>query len=297
MALSSDGDIGTDEHKANPVSTSTAIAVPPDGFPLAQLLAHGAEARIFLLPPHTFLHHPHPLILKHRLSKAYRHPALDAQLLHSRSASEVRCMVKARRAGVDCPVVFVVNTNDAHLIMEYISGQTVRQTLARLAPPTSDSVASNMTDAHQHEHVDVALCRSIGSAMGFAIATLHGANVIHGDLTSSNMIIRDNNHTTPYSQTSVFAPAPPTSSSPSSIAHIGSLTLIDFGLSSASHLVEDRAVDLYVLEKALIATTPWCTIVFDTLIGTYGTTLVGAGKVISRLDVVRQRGRKRSMVG
>ena len=35
--------------------------------------------------------------------------------------------------------------------------------------------------------------------------------------------------------------------------NIGNLFLIDFGLSSYSHKIEDKAVDLYVLKRALIS--------------------------------------------
>ena len=59
---------------------------------------------------------------------------------------------------------------------------------------------------------------------------MHAIDVIHGDLTTSNMLLR--------------------STSPPSIV------LIDFGLSYVSSLVEDKAVDLYVLERALASTHP-----------------------------------------
>jgi TP53 regulating kinase-like protein len=51
--------------------------------------------------------------------------------------------------------------------------------------------------------------------------------VIHGDLTTSNMIYKD-----------------------------GQIYLIDFGLSYVKNSIEDRAVDLYVLERAFISTHP-----------------------------------------
>lgn len=71
------------------------------------------------------------------------------------------------------------------------------------------------------------------TSIGRAIGLMHNADVIHGDLTTSNMLLR--------------AASP--GASPS-------VVLIDFGLSYVSTLVEDKAVDLYVLERALSSTHP-----------------------------------------
>ena len=71
---------------------------------------------------------------------------------------------------------------------------------------------------------------TIMASIGRSIGQMHAIDVIHGDLTTSNMLLR--------------------SSSPPSIV------LIDFGLSYVSNLVEDKAVDLYVLERALASTHP-----------------------------------------
>ncbi|GAA6062864.1 hypothetical protein JCM10212_000786, partial [Sporobolomyces blumeae] len=83
--------------------------------------------------------------------------------------------------------------------------------------------------------------------------------------------------------------------------------LIDFGLSSASPSPEDRSVDLYVLERAFSSTHP---VVaprtephFDVVLRGYRDVVRAKGKkgewdrVEARLDEVRMRGRKRSMVG
>lgn len=71
---------------------------------------------------------------------------------------------------------------------------------------------------------------TIMTSIGRSIASMHAIDVIHGDLTTSNMLLRS---TTP-----------------------PSIVLIDFGLSYVSSLVEDKAVDLYVLERALASTHP-----------------------------------------
>src|SRR3989344_338537 len=62
------------------------------------------------------------------------------------------------------------------------------------------------------------ICRQIGQE----ISKLHEQNIIHGDLTTSNMI---------YYKDKIY--------------------FIDFGLSFFSHKIEDKAVDLHLLKKAL----------------------------------------------
>ena len=108
---------------------------------------------------------------------------------------------------------------------------------------------------------------------------MHKADIIHGDLTTSNMILQS---PSPSSQES----NPPT------------LVLIDFGLCSTSALAEDKSVDLYVLERAFSSTHPDSEPLFAQVLQAYGTE-TGAKwpSILKRLEEVRLRGRKRSMVG
>jgi TP53 regulating kinase-like protein len=79
------------------------------------------------------------------------------------------------------------------------------------------------------------------------------------------------------------------------------IVLIDFGLATQSIQDEDRAVDLYVLERAFGSTHPRQEGWFDQEVlhsqegyrGAWG----GSKVVLKRLEDVRLRGRKRSMVG
>jgi tRNA A-37 threonylcarbamoyl transferase component Bud32 len=95
--------------------------------------------------------------------------------------------------------------------------------------------------------------------------------------------------------------------------------LIDFGLSYVSTLVEDKAVDLYVLERAFASTHPDSEPLFTSVLTAYAAQVGKEWSTISRrLDdgmyvntwqpawiiresdntfSVRLRGRKRSMVG
>ena len=74
--------------------------------------------------------------------------------------------------------------------------------------------------------------------------------------------------------------------------------LIDFGLAYTSSLVEDKAVDLYVLERAFSSTHPESEPLFSSVLQAYEKRMGKEWRAVSRrLDEVRLRGRKRSMVG
>lgn len=83
----------------------------------------------------------------------------------------------------------------------------------------------------------------IMASIGESIGAMHAIDVIHGDLTTSNMLLRRAND-------------PSQISSSTSDPSLPSIVLIDFGLSYVSTLIEDKAVDLYVLERALASTHP-----------------------------------------
>ena len=74
--------------------------------------------------------------------------------------------------------------------------------------------------------------------------------------------------------------------------------MIDFGLSYICLMDEDKAVDLYVLERAIQSTHPSMTKVFDWIRDEYQQQCPSESKcIISKLEEVRLRGRKRSMIG
>ncbi|KAF5344390.1 hypothetical protein D9757_013972 [Collybiopsis confluens] len=103
---------------------------------------------------------------------------------------------------------------------------------------------------------------------------MHRIDVIHGDLTTSNMMLRHLESTS-----------------------TAELILIDFGLSYQSTLTEDKAVDLYVLERAFSSTHPDSEPMFNSVLAAYADTMGKDWPAIkNRLDDVRLRGRKRSML-
>ncbi|KAK9767784.1 serine/threonine-protein kinase bud32 [Basidiobolus ranarum] len=211
------------------------------------LLKQGAEARIFELP---FL--GKSAIAKQRFHKTYRHPVLDKKLTSRRVIQEARCLLKCRKFGIDTPVVYFVDVENSTIFMEKIEGMTVKEALIAIGSDDSEQVLQ--------------YARLIGKAL----AMMHGCDVIHGDLTTSNLFLRES---------------------------VDTLVIIDFGLSYISQLPEDKAVDLYVLERAFLSTHPKSEKMFEEILVEYRKASKGAQVILNKLEEVRLRGRKRSMLG
>nr|GMD93610.1 EKC/KEOPS complex subunit bud32-like [Ipomoea batatas] len=174
------------------------------------LIKQGAEARVF---ESTFV--GRRSIVKERFSKKYRHPTLDSKLTLKRLNAEARCMTKARRLGVATPVLYAVDPILHSLTFEYVEGPLVKDILLGFGSSGID----------EERIADIAF--QIGNAIG----KIHDGGLVHGDLTTSNMLMR---------------------------SATNQLVLIDFGLSFTSTLPEDKAVDLYVLERALLSMHSSC---------------------------------------
>ena len=123
--------------------------------------------------------------------------------------------------------------------------------------------------------------------IGVELAKMHQADVIHGDLTTSNMMLRHPSSFTPLSAT-----FPPTELVRYQIYETYEFfllsctkVLIDFGLSYYSRLAEDRAVDLYVLERAFSSTHPEASRLFAKVLKAYEVTMgMGWGDIARRLE-------------
>lgn len=230
------------------------------------LIAQGAEA---LLYRSTYLLPSLPCALKYRPSKPYRHPILDLRLTKARILAEARVLAKCRREGVPVPAVYALDEAAGWLMLEWIDGEVVRiQLNAWLERRASEGA----DDAHL-----VHLMQRVGAAVG----RMHAIGVVHGDLTTSNLMLR------PATEEGL----------PVGDVLDGEIVLIDFGLASQSTHEEDRAVDLYVLERAFGSTHPRAEGLFTEVLAAYGKSFKGAGVVLKKLEDVRMRGRKRSMLG
>lgn len=136
---------------------------PPEEPPIAR----GAEASIRRVDWLGFA-----AILKERDPKSYRAKALDERLRKERTRNEARLLGDARRAGVRTPLVYDVDLAKGRLILEELSGPTLKELLA------------------QHSEEDGPLAAPMRS-FGHALGRLHSAGLSHGDLTSSNVLFPD----------------------------------------------------------------------------------------------------------
>jgi TP53 regulating kinase and related kinases len=175
---------------------------------------------------------------------------------------------------VNVPGIRMVDSTEGVLGIEWIEGRSVR----RLLPGGGEDDESDEADYSESPLKEYGV--SIDELMklaGIEIAKMHRIDVIHGDLTTSNMMLR-------YPK--------------SSQASKPDLILIDFGLSFQSTLTEDKAVDLFVLERAFSSTHPDSEPMFASVLAAYADTMGRDwSEIKNRLEEVRLRGRKRSMVG
>lgn len=303
----------TPELQSTTSSNLTQRALPSpftNTVPGPVLLTQGAEALVYKT---HFLDTSSPAVLKFRPSKAYRHETLDARLTKQRVLAEARVLVKlAGMKGCRVPRVLglewdvgrkVKGTGDgvtrvrepgtgagkgAWIMMEFIEGKSVKE-LLRDVDAWVKRKGESITDEEQAQ-----IAREVKGLLkrvGRTVAVMHkDGGVVHGDLTSSNIMVRPerqvNGHTSDDDQMPDLN---------------GEIVLIDFGLATQSIQDEDRAVDLYVLERAFGSTHPKQEGWFDEEVlqsqEGYKGSFKGANVVLKRLEEVRMRGRKRSMIG
>ena len=167
------------------------------------------------------------------------------------------------------------------MMMDWVEGKTIREVLVEGGKKEKEGSLTGW------EETVTDLMGKIGRAVG----RMHEVGVCHGDLTTSNMMLR------PYP-----VPRPDVVTNGNHEGHEsnlseGEIVLIDFGLAGQSLQDEDKAVDLYVLERAFGSTHPEAEDDFQEVLKIYGESYEGAKVVLKRLEEVRMRGRKRSMVG
>eukprot|EP00903_Cladosiphon_okamuranus_P019897 g18288.t1 len=213
-----------------------------------ELLSQGAEARVFET---TFC--GRPAVVKERFRKTYRLPALEEKLTSRRTLQEARCMLKVRKAGGRTPCLYQLDSANTKICMEKINGVTAKAFLL---------------DCFQKG--DTATALRIAGEIGSMVAKMHDAQVVHGDLTTSNFMVRSGSE---------------------------EVVAIDFGLASSQPLPEDKAVDLYVLERAFISTHEDSESLVNEVMRTYKSASRKADSTLHKLSDVRRRGRKREMFG
>ncbi len=207
-----------------------------------KLISQGAEAKIILNKSLN-------LITKKRTSKSYRIPELDYAIRKRRTKAETKLLEKASKI-INVPIPKMPhkkNSRDFDKInLSYIKGKILSEHLNEFSLEKQKEV-----------------CRKIGKS----IALLHKNDIIHGDLTTSNMIL---------SHEKVF--------------------FIDFGLGYISRKVEDKAVDLHLLKQALQAKHfKNHKILEQEVLKQYERTLTysQAKKIFQRIREIEKRGRYR----
>ncbi len=193
-------------------------------------ISQGAEATLY---------REGDIVVKHRSEKSYRHKDIDAKLRKSRTRREAKVLGKLKGIGFPVPGLINMDDKDMKIEMEFVNGDKLRDVL----------------------HKDYKkLSREIGKKVG----VLHKNNIIHGDLTTSNMMLD------------------------------GEIKFIDFGLSFFSTHVEDKAVDLHLLRRALASKHheifEEC---FDEVVKGYKEECADAIEVLNRLEKVESRGRNK----
>jgi len=191
-------------------------------------------------------------ITKKRIEKSYRIKEIDDKIRKLRTRSEARILEKALKI-IPVPKVLKVDENSKEIIMENIEG-------IRL----SDSLDSFSLQKQKE------ICEKIGEN----ISKLHNENIIHGDLTPSNMIYNDNVKSSELKRGDI------------------KVFFIDFGLGFISAKIEDKAVDLHLLREALGAGfSKNMEVLFDSVKKGYSKDYKDAKLVLERFKAVEKRGR------
>ena len=265
----------TDQQPSQPQLTHPRLPAPFNNTPEPlTLITQGAEALLYRT---TFLTPTTPAALKIRLPKPWRHPALDARLTRQRVLAEARVLNKCAREGVAVPAVLGVGCEEGWVAVEWVEGGTVKEAVRGREADGGDEM---MRD----------LMRRIGGAVG----KLHSVGVVHGDLTTSNMMLRRGKSA---KSNDAGQGKGEDENVTGNAALAGEIVLIDFGLAVQTVQEEDRAVDLYVLERAFGSTHPREEGMFGELLEGYRVAFKGSKGTLRRLEDVRMRGRKKSMIG
>lgn len=198
-----------------------------------KIIAEGAEAKIIL---------QENLVIKDRVPKSYRLKEIDEKIRKHRTKTEKKLLEKACKI-INAPNPFPLE-EFSKIKMPFIKGKKLSETL------NSFSLKDQK-----------AICK----LMGQEIAKLHTNDIMHGDLTTSNMILT------------------PT----------GEIFFIDFGLGYISSKIEDKGIDLHLLKQALEARhfNNW-EVLFAEFLKGYAN-YKDSNKVLERIKAIEKRGRYR----
>lgn len=172
------------------------------------------------------------IVIKQRIAKKYRLQIIDDTIRKERVRAEARIMAEARKFGIPTPIIFDVE--DYTIKMQYIDGIILKNII----------------------NEDLSL------KLGETIGLMHSHGIIHGDLTTSNMI---------YFKDKIY--------------------LIDFGLAYRSSSIESQGVDLHVLFQTYVSTHNGHQKLIENFKVGYQKIYTNATAVINRIKEIEKRGR------
>jgi Kae1-associated kinase Bud32 len=173
------------------------------------------------------------LVYKRRIEKRYRVKAIDLRIRRERTKSEAKIISEARRKGVPTPII--VDIDEYEIVMERIDGQLAKAVIAE----------------------------EISEQIGEFVGILHKNGIIHGDLTTSNIIVGKDNR----------------------------IYFIDFGLSFIDSSTEAQGVDVHVFFQSLKGTHEAHERLKASFIKGYKRTFARAAQVLKRVEEIERRGR------
>jgi Kae1-associated kinase Bud32 len=182
------------------------------------------------------------VLVKERIKKSYRLEVLDKKLRVERTRREANLMREARKVGVNTPQIFHVDEENCKIIMEFIDGKRLKDIL--------DSWSEEKTEKTFVE-------------VGKFVGKMHSADIIHGDLTTSNILVKDDK-----------------------------IYFIDFGLGYFSKRIEDKGTDLNLFKEAIRATHPkLLNLCWQNIVIGYKQTFEKWENVLKRVDEIESRAR------
>lgn len=184
------------------------------------------------------------IVQKRRLKKSYRIKQIDNRLISFRTKEEAKLITEARRHGVSVPIIYDVDLQNGIITMEYLKGKRIKDIL------------NNLSEEERKR-----ICHKIGES----IAKFHNNDIIHGDITTSNMILMNDQ-----------------------------VHFIDFGLGEKNTEIEAKGVDLHVLMEAIESTHSKYSNCFNYVLEGYKKNLKqDASQVIKKIEEIVRRGRYR----
>ena len=198
----------------------------------ARLIARGAEAEIW---EQDYL--GKKAIFKKRVPKKYRDPALDKQLRKERTKAEATLIHQGKELGIRIPVIYKMIPSEGLLVMEKINGERMKEHLKK----------KNL---------------SVMKQAGKMVALLHSAGLVHGDLTTSNLLVNDTE-----------------------------IAIVDFGLGFGSTKIEDLAVDILNFQKTYKATHYQFPQGWEYFLESYKQHFEAGDRVLRRIKQIEERAR------